>query len=53
MRDGRVLTMDEAAIVREADRIARRAWARLFAERPELAAPPGFAPPPAAWARGR
>ncbi|MBX6376096.1 MAG: amidohydrolase family protein [Acetobacteraceae bacterium] len=48
MRDGRVLTMDEAAIVREADRIARRAWARLFAERPDLEVPPGFAPPPAA-----
>jgi cytosine/adenosine deaminase-related metal-dependent hydrolase len=45
MRDGRVLTMDEAAIVREADRIAGRAWAKLFADRPELPVPPGFAPP--------
>jgi cytosine/adenosine deaminase-related metal-dependent hydrolase len=43
MRDGRVLTMDEAAIVREADRIARRAWAKLFADRPDLPVPPGFA----------
>jgi cytosine/adenosine deaminase-related metal-dependent hydrolase len=42
MRDGRVLTMDEAAIVREADRIARRAWAKLFADRPDLPVPPGF-----------
>jgi 5-methylthioadenosine/S-adenosylhomocysteine deaminase len=46
MRDGVVRTMDEATIVREADRIARRAWAKLFAERPELEKPPGFAPPP-------
>jgi 5-methylthioadenosine/S-adenosylhomocysteine deaminase len=46
MRDGVVRTMDEAAIVREADRIARRAWAKLFAERPDLEVPPGFAPPP-------
>jgi 5-methylthioadenosine/S-adenosylhomocysteine deaminase len=45
MRDGRVLTMDEAAIVREADRIAGRAWAKLFTDRPELPVPPGFAPP--------
>ena len=43
MRDGAVLTMDERAIMREADRIARRAWARLFAE---LEVPPGFAPAP-------
>jgi len=46
MQEGRVLTMDEDAIIREADRIARRAWARLFAERPDLPVPPGFAPPP-------
>jgi len=46
MRDGRVLTLDEGAIVREADRIARRAWARLFAKRPDLPVPRGFAPPP-------
>src|SRR5262245_26992145 len=43
MRDGRVLTLDEAAIVGEAERVARSAWARLFAERPELSRPPGFA----------
>ncbi|WP_270934819.1 amidohydrolase family protein [Falsiroseomonas oryzae] len=46
MRDGVVRTMDEAAIVRDADRIARRAWARLFAERPDIEVPPGFAPAP-------
>ncbi|HEV7267238.1 MAG TPA: amidohydrolase family protein [Falsiroseomonas sp.] len=44
MREGEVLTMDEAHIVREADRIGRTAWTKLFAERPELEVPPGFAP---------
>jgi 5-methylthioadenosine/S-adenosylhomocysteine deaminase len=44
MRDGLLLTMDEAAIVGEADRIGRAAWRRLFAERPELVPPPGFHP---------
>jgi 5-methylthioadenosine/S-adenosylhomocysteine deaminase len=43
MRDGRVLTLDETAIVDEADRIARAAWRRLFAEHPELPRPPGMA----------
>ena len=42
MRDGRVLTLDEPALVAEADRIARAAWARLFAERPDLRRRPGF-----------
>jgi len=42
MREGRVLTLDEPAIVAEADRVARAAWSRLFAERPDLRRPPGF-----------
>jgi hypothetical protein len=42
MRDHRVVTLDEAAIVGEADRIARAAWGRLFAERPDLTRPPGL-----------
>jgi 5-methylthioadenosine/S-adenosylhomocysteine deaminase len=42
MRDGRVLTLDEPAIVAEADRMARAAWRRLFERRPELQRPPGF-----------
>jgi len=42
MRDRHVLTLDEPAIVAEAQRVARAAWARLFAERPELQRPPGF-----------
>jgi len=43
MRNGRVLTLDEAAIVHTAGAIARAAWARLFAERPDLPRPPGMA----------
>jgi 5-methylthioadenosine/S-adenosylhomocysteine deaminase len=42
MRDGRVLTMEETAIVAEAERIARAAWRRLFERRPELPRPPGL-----------
>jgi cytosine/adenosine deaminase-related metal-dependent hydrolase len=42
MRDGRVLTLDEPALVAEADRIARAAWRRLFERRPDLPRPPGF-----------
>jgi cytosine/adenosine deaminase-related metal-dependent hydrolase len=39
MRDGSVYTMDEEAIVREADRIGRAAWRRLFEERQDLQPP--------------
>ncbi len=42
MRDGRVLTLDEPAIVQEAEIVARGAWRRLFDKRPDLAPPPGF-----------
>jgi hypothetical protein len=42
MRDGIVRTRDGEAIVREADRIGRAAWRRLFEERPELEPPPGL-----------
>jgi hypothetical protein len=42
MRDHRVLTLDEPAIVAEAARGARAAWSRLFAERPDLRRPPGL-----------
>src|SRR5215813_14857884 len=42
MRDGRVLTLDEPALVTEADRIARAAWRRLFERRPEPTRPAGF-----------
>jgi cytosine/adenosine deaminase-related metal-dependent hydrolase len=43
MRDHRILTLDETAIVDAADRIARTAWRRLFEERPALPRPPGMA----------
>jgi 5-methylthioadenosine/S-adenosylhomocysteine deaminase len=42
MRDGCVLTLDEAAVVAEAERVARSAWRRLFRARPDLTPPPGF-----------
>jgi 5-methylthioadenosine/S-adenosylhomocysteine deaminase len=42
MRDRCVLTMDEPALVAEADRIARSAWRRLFEQRPDLTPPPGL-----------
>jgi 5-methylthioadenosine/S-adenosylhomocysteine deaminase len=42
MRDRRVLTLDEPALVAEADRVARAAWARLFAAHPALPRPAGL-----------
>jgi len=42
MRDRCVLTLDEPAVVAEADRIARAAWRRLFAERRDLVPPSGL-----------
>ena len=42
MRDRQVLTLDEPAILRDADRIARTAWRRLFEGRPDLVPPVGF-----------
>lgn len=42
MRHGTVLSMDEAAIVQEADRIGRAAWQRLLTARPDLVPPPGM-----------
>jgi 5-methylthioadenosine/S-adenosylhomocysteine deaminase len=44
IRDGVLLTMTEASIVREADRIGRAAWQRLFAERPALTPPTRWHP---------
>jgi 5-methylthioadenosine/S-adenosylhomocysteine deaminase len=53
MRAGTVLTMDEAAVVREAEAVADRAWARLLAANPEITLPEGFRPlPPAPPAGG-
>ena len=52
MRDGVVLTMDEARVIREANEVANRVWARLFSERPDIAVPEGFRPLPSAVAEG-
>ena len=42
MRDGVLLSVDEEAIVTQANHIGRAAWRRLFAEHPELSPPPGL-----------
>ena len=39
MRDGKVLTMDEPAIILEAERAGRRAWRRLLADYPDVPFP--------------
>lgn len=39
MRDGEVLTMDEPAIIKEAERIGRRAWGRLLEDYPDVPFP--------------
>ncbi len=44
MRDGMVLSMDEPAILAQAQRIANAAWSRLFRARLDLKPPPGFSP---------
>jgi 5-methylthioadenosine/S-adenosylhomocysteine deaminase len=42
MRDRRVLTVDEPALLAEAERVARAAWRRLLASRPDLVPPAGL-----------
>lgn len=44
MRDGKILTIDEESIVREADRIGRRAWRRLVEKYPNVGFPVELAP---------
>lgn len=44
MRDGRVLTMDEETIIREADKIGRRAWNQLLERYPSAPFPTRVAP---------
>jgi 5-methylthioadenosine/S-adenosylhomocysteine deaminase len=44
MRDGAVLAMDEDATVAQAQRVSEAAWARLFAQRPDLTRPAGWQP---------
>ena len=44
MRQGKILTVDEESIVREADLIGRRAWRRLTEKYPNVGFPVGLAP---------
>ena len=42
MRDGKVLSMDEEEVIREADRVSREIWLRYFKDHPDLELPGGF-----------
>lgn len=42
MRDGRVLTIDEDALLAEAQAVTRAVWDRMIAEAPDIAPPPGM-----------
>ncbi|WP_422002777.1 amidohydrolase family protein [Reyranella sp.] len=44
MKDGKVLTLDEPAILAEAQRVANAAWSRQFRQRLDLKVPDGFLP---------
>ncbi len=44
MRDGKVLTMDEPAILAEAQRVANAAWSKAFRTRLGTTPPTGFSP---------
>ena len=44
MKDGKILAMDEEAVLAEAQRVANTAWPRLFAKRRDLKVPDGFSP---------
>lgn len=46
MREGKVLTLDEARVIHEAEEVADRAWARLFSQHPQYVRPAGFRPLP-------
>ena len=41
MRDRKVLTIDEPALIREAEAVTRRVWERMIADNPDIAPPPG------------
>jgi 5-methylthioadenosine/S-adenosylhomocysteine deaminase len=44
MKRGKVLAMDEEAVLAEAQRVANTAWPRLFRKRRDLRIPDGFLP---------
>jgi 5-methylthioadenosine/S-adenosylhomocysteine deaminase len=41
MRDGKILTVDEPALLREADAVTQRVWERMQTSNPDIALPPG------------
>jgi 5-methylthioadenosine/S-adenosylhomocysteine deaminase len=41
MREGKVLTLDEDALLEEADAVTRAVWDRMIAANPDIAPPPG------------
>jgi 5-methylthioadenosine/S-adenosylhomocysteine deaminase len=41
MRDRRVLTLDENALMAEAQRVTQRVWERMLAKNPDIPPPPG------------
>jgi len=41
MRDRKVLTIDEPALIREAEAVTRRVWERMIAANPDIAPPAG------------
>ena len=43
-KDGKVLTMDEPAVLAEAQQVANAAWSRQFRARMDLKIPDGFLP---------
>lgn len=44
MRAGEVLSMDEAAVLDEAEQVTRRVWTRMFEQNPDIVRPPGELP---------
>ena len=42
MRNGKVLSMNEEEVLREADRVSREIWPRYFEDHPDLEMPDGF-----------
>jgi 5-methylthioadenosine/S-adenosylhomocysteine deaminase len=44
LRDGRILTVDEPALLREADEVTRRVWERMQESNPDIALAPGVLP---------
>ena len=46
MRDGRVLTIDEADVIERAERIGHEIWGRLVSGNPDVPFPVRLAPGP-------